>query len=261
MVARLLAKHRRDIRQRIESRWNGRDGHAFDFFQGGHHHVAPRLVAQAHGFNCIPGAFQRFDGGALHELVGPGSDCALNARNRLADRLNGGGIAQPPSRHGEALGKAIDRNGALTHAGQCSDRRHGPFENDVLIDLIGQHHHLRMGQHNGSDFCKLGRRPYGPARIAWRIQDEQLGARRHCRRDARCRNLVAFTDAGMQHNRRSAGKADSCLVGYPEGRQHDDFVARIDDRKHRIGDGLLGPIGENDFAWPVVEIVFGLELL
>ena len=85
--------------------------------------IARGAAGVAHG-NRIPlvaRAFERHYGGALHELVGPGGERALHPAHRLGDGLWCGGIAQPPARHGEALGEAIHGDRPLAHAGQRAE--------------------------------------------------------------------------------------------------------------------------------------------
>ncbi len=114
--------------------------------------------------------------------------------------------------------------------------------------------------HQPGDLGEFRCRPQCARRIAGRVQHQELGFLGEGGGNARGGSLVAFRDAGRQDDGGAAGKLHGDRVGDPEGCQHDDFIARLDERHDGVDDDLLGAIADADLGGVIVETVLRLEL-
>ena len=84
------------------------------------------------------------------------------------------GVADAPARHGERLGKAVQKDRALRHARQRGDAGVFAVEGEFRIDLVAQHQQVLLPRKRG-DFCQLVLGTGAARRIARQVEHQNLG--------------------------------------------------------------------------------------
>ena len=98
------------------------------------------------------------------------------------------------------------------------------------------------------------------ARGIIRIADQEgFGAGCDCAFDLETRNLEIIFDACGDYDRRSAREHHARFVRDKAGFRDDDFVARINQREHRAGEGFRNADGNQQFVVGIISdvIAFG----
>jgi hypothetical protein len=121
------------------------------------------------------------------------------------------------------------------------------LEHEGRVDLVGQDHHVRAGEHLG----QRGQFPGGvdgAGRVAGRVEQQHLRARRERGAQRVGAQLEAASLlAGHVHDPALAQR-DHRLVADPRGRGQDHLGVRIDEREQRQREALLRAAGHDHLA-------------
>src|SRR5690349_17330528 len=182
---------------------------------------------------------------------------AADEREELLGRLHRGhqlgrGLdpADLPAGEGERLTRRTDRHGALAHPGELDDRHVLAVEDEVLVDLVGDHEQVALdGQsRDGGEFVAGEHRAGGVVRA---VEQDEAGAGRD--------GFGEFGQVGAEARRAqrdrdadAAGHGDVGRVGVVVGLERDHLVARLDQREHGRRDRLGGAGGNQDLAVRVI---------
>jgi hypothetical protein len=115
----------------------------------------------------------------LRDRARIGGALRLDRRHR-GDEVGGtSGIADAPARHRISLGDAVAGQHAVEQPGlDRGDRCELPaIVANVLLHIVGQHHHVRMVEQDVGDGAEIGRRIAGAGGVARRIEHQPFGAR------------------------------------------------------------------------------------
>ena len=182
--------------------------------------------AEAHGH-------RRLEGGAVdvgQELLG-GADGGHH-RCRAADP------ADLPPGEGEGLPGAGDGQGPVSHAGQGRQGNVAPLEDQVLVDLVGDHQQVGLDTEPG-DGGQLRGVEHLARRVVGGVEQQQAGAG-----GDGGGQLVDVEAPGRRPERHhpagGTGHGHGGGVGVVGGLEHHHLVAGIAEGEHGGGDGLGG---------------------
>src|SRR5690625_5090144 len=134
-------------------------------------------------------------------------------------------------------------------------------ENDVLVNLIREHVHMRMTAQDRGDRFELFAGVDTARRVRRRAHDEQPrvlidGALELLRRDA-----VLGLDTRLHRYRLGARKANHLGIAHPVRRRNQNFVARPAQNRDGHRYGLLRPVRADDIFDGVLEAVVLFKLV
>ena len=102
---------------------------------------------------------------------------------RHSDALGRGRqVADTPPRHGDAFGKAVDRDDARRNVG-AGGRADVlvPVVEDFLVHLVGQQHDVGVTEHEAAQDFRFGTRQHPAGGVVGIVDDEQARFARHLR--------------------------------------------------------------------------------
>lgn len=157
--------------------------------------------------------------------------------------------ADPPPGHGVGLGHPVDHHGAVGQFRNFHRHRGEPGVpvDEVLVDLVGEHPQV-VFEGPPADLADLLGRVHCAGRVRGGDEQQHLGAVGAGRLQLLDRGQVASGLVGDHVDRGSSGQPDRFRVGGPVGRDHDDLVARIEQRGERLVDRLLAAVGDQDLV-------------
>jgi len=182
---------------------------------------------------------------------------AADEGEELLDRLDRGhqfgrrlDPADLPAGEGERLACRADRYGPLAHAGELGDRHVLAVEDQVLVDLVGDHEQVALdGQVRDRGDLAGGEDRTG--RVVRGVEQDEPGAHRH--------RLGQLVQVGAEVRRAqrdrdadAARHGDVRGVGVVVGLERDHLVARLDQGEHGGGDRLGGAGGDQHLVVRVV---------
>ncbi len=120
-------------------------------------HPPALIVILAHLLDVRQPALQRFDRRALRQVRCAHAGVLMHLVHRFDNLNRRCDITQPPSRHGECLGKAGEQHGALAHAGQRGEGNRSLSVGQFQVDLVGDEQQIAAAHHLGKFFQPLAR--------------------------------------------------------------------------------------------------------
>jgi len=206
------------------------------------------------------GLGQRHCGGLLHGGRGGKGDPLMGGPERLIERCRRHGPADFPAGNAERFADAVDADGAFPHARQAG-------EVDVLMVVVDEavvdfvdHRQgvVVLAELRNVAELRMGEDLAG--RVVGRVEQDEFGV---LRKGLRQIGLgippagvlrIGWMQADGQHG--ATGHDDVGQVSVVGRLKDDDFVARIDERKHHVAEELGGATRNTDFAeW--VDVVGG----
>ena len=185
---------------------------------------------------------------------------ALEGVDRLGDVLRGGEPADAPARHRVRFGNAVDDDRALLHL--FADLRDGEVLHAVVdelgVNFVGEHPDARLFADlaDGADL-RLGiHRARGVGRG---VEDEHLRFGGDRLLEVVGRDFKVVFLVPLDEHAHAAADFDHLGVGEPVRRGDDDLVPLLDEREHRIEDGVLCARGYDDLRHIVVQPLLLLE--
>ena len=235
--------------------------HAGNGVQTADEKVAALLICAAHRFDLLA-AFEGHRRGFLDEAARAGNRVLKQLRRHLDDLGRGRHVADAPPRHGDAFGKAVDRDDARRNVGVGG--RADVFvsvEEDLLVHLVGQQDDVGVAEHEAAQDFRLGARQHPAGGIVGIVDDEQARFARDFLFQSLFGYAVAFV--GIEGNRHGNGRGRlrDGRIRHPARRQVHHFVAGIHQRAHGGVNGVLAA-RRDDHAVGVIAgaAVLGAEL-
>ena len=166
----------------------------------------------------------------------------VDLHHLLHDGLRRHGVAQPPTGHGKGLGKAIDINAALLHAGHGNDGNMVfPAVGQLGINLVGDDEQVVL-QDDRHQLFQVFLFHDGAGRIVGVGDEQGLGFRRDGRfQFLRLQAEIVFL-LQVDGHRNAAGHAHAGLVGNEAGLGQDHLVAGL----HRGTEGQVDRLAAAD---------------
>ena len=221
--------------------------HARDRIEPLGHVSAPRFELAPHRFDGLIGA--RIGVGRQGRCLGETHGISGFVAHQTADGVDqfpgAGRPPQPPARHGERLGQAVDRQRAITKT--LVQRGEGDEPSvavdEVLVDFVGKDQQVGLEDHFGQGSQLIGRVGHA-RRIGRRVEHQQFRIAR-CGAELIGRDLKAALGAGVEENRLAAGELDHLRIADPVGGRDQDLVAGIDEDLAGVVKGVLAAEGHD----------------
>ena len=173
-----LAVERLHFREHIESTGGSVALHTWNLVQQLHEGVAAVTEGLQHflDFRGVLGAeFHGLGCGGLRDGANAGGDLALDLVGGLHDGLGRGDVADTPTRHGIALGHAVDEDEAVFQEIELAHALVLLFVLDELINLVGDDDDLGIFLQDFGDGGQFGLGEHAAAGVARRVDHEHLG--------------------------------------------------------------------------------------
>ena len=176
----------------------------------------------------------------------------MDLAHQLCDGRGGAGIAHAPARHRKRLGEAVERDGALEHAGHG---RKGCVRAAAVgqlgVDLVGDDHDVGALEYpcDCLEVCALHDAAGGVVGVG---QDQRLGARRDGGGQLPGQHAEGDRRVGGDAHGHAAGQPYARHVGDVGGLGDEHLIARLDQRAQRKVDALGRAHGDNDLLFGVV---------
>ena len=151
-----------------------------------------------------------------------------------------------PPRAGEALAKARHRHGALGHARERREVDVLAFEEEVLVDLVGEDEAVVPPRTLGDRF-EFAAIEDAAGRVVRRVDEDRAGLRR-ARGFERLAGQAEVGGFERHVLRDAAGHRDRRGIAVVEGRDQDDFVAGVHETEDRRGNRLGAAARHGDLA-------------
>ena len=225
------------------------------------HEFAAVVEDVAHLHELLLAAVQGGEGRVLRDARRVARGVALEGIDGLGDLLRGGEPADAPARHRVRLGDAVDDDRMILHP--LADLRHGEVLYAVVdelgIDLVGEHPNARLFAHRGQGAdLRLGvHRARG---VGGRVEDEHLRLGGDRLFEVFGGDLEVVLLVPLDEHARAAAHLDHFGVGQPVRGRDDDLVPLLDEREHRVEDGVLRARRDDDLRRVVVEPLLLFEL-
>mmetsp|Transcript_2553 Transcript_2553/g.8116 ORF Transcript_2553/g.8116 Transcript_2553/m.8116 type:complete len:560 (+) Transcript_2553:48-1727(+) len=227
----------------------------------GHHVVALGAeVVDAAGGECAVRVLDGRHGRVLRDGAGARGVVALHLGHGLHGVGRAANVTQPEAGHGGALGEAVDSQRPVVHPGQRGEGHVRLVVRDELVNLVGQHRHVRVAPQHGRDALESRFGDDGARRVGRVAQNEQPAGGGDGRLQRRRLQAVPFVRPRLDNDGRDAAQLWDAQVGWPVGSRYQHLVPRVAQREHRLQDGLLGAVAAQHLLWGVLEPLACLEV-
>lgn len=150
---------------------------AWDLLQPFNQDLAPTSELLPHGDDVVLRSIQGRDDGSLGEGVGTGDAVHHQLDDVLHQWLGQDPIAQPPTRHGVALGQTVQKDGSFLRPGQRCDAYVVTIVDKVFVYLVREDVEVVPLLHNISDDQGLLRTQNGATGVVGRVENDDAGPR------------------------------------------------------------------------------------
>ena len=206
------------------------------------------MILVAHLLHAVLAAHERFEGGFLADDGRAEHGILMHFHHRLDERRRAARIADAPAGHGEGLGKSVQKNGALLHAGNAGDARVHTFKRQLGINFVAQHDQIFFDGElrDGLDLRAVAGAAGG---IARQIQHEQFAARlpRGAQRFDGQRKII-FCERRHGHGEAVRERDARRITDVTRLMKH-HLVAGIDERAAREIERFAHADGDDDFVF------------
>ena len=174
---------------------------------------------------------ERLNGGALRDRRRGVDKRAVDAVHHRQQLRLGDDHAHAPAGHQEILGKAVERDGALGHAGQCADGAEVALVEIGGIDLVGGNEQVMLLRDAGEQLERLSVVAHAGG-VRGIVENDGLGARGDGGAQTRFVDGVVLARVGRHVHAYAACQLDLLAVHGEVGREGDDLVAGVEDGEH-----------------------------
>ena len=185
--------------------------------------------------------------------------CTL--RNSAVSSRRRARVAHLPAGRVERLAEAGDDDAARGEQRRAHHRpvRH-PIEHDVLVDLVGQQQHAGLGD-DALERREIGVVQHTTGGVVREVDQQQPRPWRDRGADPVPVGRIAARGIERHEHRTPAGEFDRRHVAVVRRLEHDDFVARLNEREHRRHDGLRCACRDRDLGVGVVAVAVQRRVL
>ena len=150
-----------------------------------------------------------------------------------------GGKTNAPAGHGVSLGNTIhgQGSGGQTRFNLSQGEERLVIEYQMLVDVIGQDQHMRVGQQHFGQRLQFGPAVHRAGRVGRRVEDQPAGVRRDCRGE-QGRGQFELGITG-ENTGLAAAQLNHLRVTDPVGRRYDDLVTFVQSGRQGVVDHLF----------------------
>ena len=175
----------------------------------------------------------------------------MDAHHRLDQFRRAAGVADAEAGHRVGLGKAVQKNRALGHAGQRRDAGVLPLKGQLGVNLVGDHEQVvALGQAGDRLERLAGHRAAGG--VGGEVQHERLGLGRDCLLDRLGGDGESVLSEARHGHRHAVGQRDAGRVADIARFVVNDLIAGIDDGPQRDVERLADADADEDLRLRIV---------